>query len=82
MITQRYELYCKDYLFYIFKIALLEYNLYIIEFHFLCLFYLFTYGRNVRLVASYFPDQGLHQWPLQWKARILTTGLPGKSLHF
>ena len=32
-------------------------------------------------VGSYFPDQGLNLYPLQWKHRILTTGLPGKSLY-
>ena len=31
-------------------------------------------------VGSLFPDQGLTPWPLQWKCRILTAGLPGKSL--
>ena len=29
--------------------------------------------------GSYFPDQGSNLHPLQWKRRVLTTGLPGES---
>ena len=31
------------------------------------------------LAGSSFPDQGSNPHPLQWKLRVLTTGLPGKS---
>ena len=31
--------------------------------------------------GPYFPDQGSNLRPLQWKRRVLTIGLPGKS-HF
>ena len=30
--------------------------------------------------GSWFSDQGLNQGPWQWKHKVLTTGLPGKSL--
>ena len=32
------------------------------------------------LVGSYFLDQRLNLCPLQWKSRVLTYGLPGKTL--
>ena len=31
--------------------------------------------------GSQFPDQGLNSYPLQWKLRVLSTRLPGKSLE-
>ena len=44
-------------------------------------FILFIYlGCTTRHVGSQFPDQGSDLCPLQWKLRVLTTELPGKSL--
>ena len=31
--------------------------------------------------GSLLPNQGSNLCPLQWKCRLLTTGLPGKSRH-
>ena len=37
------------------------------------------FGCAAQHVGSYFPDQGSNLCPLQWKCRVLTTGLPGNS---
>ena len=39
----------------------------------------FFSGRASRHVRSYFPNQGSSPCLLQWKCRVLTTELPGKS---
>ena len=45
------------------------------------LFYLFIYGRAAWSAGSSFSNQRLNPCPLQEKCRVLTTGLPGKSLQ-
>ena len=42
--------------------------------------FFFFFGRNTQHAGSYFPDQGLNLHSLQWKCRILTEGMAGKSL--
>ena len=39
----------------------------------------FFFGPAARHVESQFPDKGSNSHPLQWKCRVLTTELPGKS---
>ena len=34
----------------------------------------------MQLMGPYFPDQGSHLCPLQWKLQVLTPGPPGNSL--
>ena len=43
------------------------------------IFISYFFGCVVQQAESQFPDQGLNSCPLQWKYRVLTTGLPGKS---
>ena len=43
-------------------------------------FFFSIYILAVQYVRSYFPYQELNSHPLQWKFRVLTTGLPGKYL--
>ena len=38
------------------------------------------FSRATWHAGSQFPDQGLNLHPMQWKHRVLTTRLPGKSL--
>ena len=38
--------------------------------------------RTLQQVGSYFPDQGSNPCPLHWERRVLTTGPPGKCLHY
>ena len=46
-------------------------------------FFFFFFGCASRHAGSQFPDQGSNLCPLQWKHRVLTTGLPGNSrTHF
>ena len=40
---------------------------------------LFYFDCALECVGSSFPNQALNPCPLQWKLRILTIGLPGKS---
>ena len=47
---------------------------------FLVWFILGLFGQAMWHVGSYFPDQGLNPCPLQWRSRVLTTGLPGRTL--
>ena len=42
-------------------------------------FFFFFFGHAIHHVGSYFPDQGSNRCPVQWKHRLLTTGLPGNS---
>lgn len=44
------------------------------------IFIFLMFGRTVRYVGSLLPDQGLNPHHLQWKHRVLTAGLLGKSL--
>ena len=41
---------------------------------------LLFFGCAAQLMGSQFPNQGSNLIPQQWKHRVLTTGLPGKSL--
>ena len=41
----------------------------------------YFFGRAARIAGSQFPSRGLNPCPLQWKHRVLTTGLPGNSLR-
>ena len=43
--------------------------------------FLFLFDYTLWHAGSQFPDQGSNPRPLQWNCRVLTTGLPGKSLH-
>ena len=43
-------------------------------------FFFFFRGCAARHVGILVPDQGLNPCLLQWKLRVLTTRLPGKSL--
>ena len=64
-----------------FSLFLLFFFLFIVFLNvYLCIafIYLFIFGHAVPHAGSQFPDQGLNQRPLQWKHRVLTTGLPGK----
>ena len=45
----------------------------------LLFYFIYFFGCTVRLVGSWFPDQGSNPCPPQWKHRVLTTGLPGNS---
>ena len=40
------------------------------------------FGHVVWHEGPKFPDQGPNPHPVQWKCRVLTSGLPGKSLFF
>ena len=42
--------------------------------------FFFFFGHAMQLAGSQFPSQDLNLGPRQWKHRVLTTGLPGKSL--
>ena len=47
---------------------------------FIIIIYFILFGHTARHVGSLFPDQELNLGPLQWKLRVLTAGLPRKSL--
>ena len=42
----------------------------------------FFFGYAARLLGSWLTQQGSNLNPRQWKHRVLTTGLPGNSLHY
>ena len=63
-----------DNILYIIFSTLLFIYLFIFKFYYI-------FGHTVWHAWSYFPDQGSNPCPLQWTCRILTTGLPGNSLH-
>ena len=48
--------------------------------HILCFCFFFFFDYTAQNVGSSFPDQELNPYPLLWNLRVLTTGLPGKSL--
>ena len=49
-------------------------------------YYLFfsfkVFGRATQHVGSEFPDQGLNPHPLEWKCKVLVTGLQGVPTIF
>ena len=45
------------------------------SFFFVC--FLGLFGNAMQHARSSFPDEGLNPYPLPWKRRVLTTGLPG-----
>ena len=49
-------------------------SLFNLNFYFWEIFFFFATSHSM-----WDPDQGLNLHPLQWKPRVLTTGLPGKS---
>ena len=44
--------------------------------------WLLCFGHTAQHAGSQLPNQGSNLYPLQWKCRILTTGLPNNSLFF
>ena len=53
---------------------------FLIFFQVVLTFFFFFFG--VAVCRILVPNQGLNPGPLHWKCRILTTGVPGKSLYF
>ena len=37
-------------------------------------------GASEHSMRDLSPDQGSNPWPLRWKCRVITTGLPGNAL--